>query len=146
MDAVEDLPYWALREALRRWRRGDVSDKSILPFGIKPHKLREMALGIRAAAEGQAIRLQRVLDAEPEDEQSEEHRARMQQRIATELRPQAMDPADEVREPSPDRSALAADLAARKAKREAEEQASLSEQLSAGGEPFTAYPREGEAA
>lgn len=145
MDAVEDLPFWALREALRRWRRGEVSDKSQLPFGIKPHKLRDMALMIRASAEGQAIRLQRILDAEPEDELSEAQRGEMQAKIAAEVRPQGIDTTDT---PSPHRRDIEvhlADLAARKAKREAEDQSSLSAQLKAGKEPFE-IERKGEAA
>lgn len=142
MDAVEDLPFWALREALRRWRRGDVSDKSQLPFGIKPHKLREMALLIRASAEGQAIRLQRVLDAEPEDGLSEAERAIVQERIARELRPQAFEIEAPAAGVSEQRRAHLADLEARAAKRKEREQAEIAAALASGKEPFEAYPRE----
>lgn len=74
-DAVEDLPAWAVREAIRRWRRGDVSgDTRDLDFAPKPARLRRIAQGIAATATGQAIRLQRILDAEAEEPISEAER------------------------------------------------------------------------
>lgn len=67
-DAVEDLPAWAVREAVRRWRRGDVSgDPKDLEFAPRPSRLRRIAQSIAATATGQALRLQRILEAEPDD-------------------------------------------------------------------------------
>lgn len=67
-DAVEDLPAWAVREAVRRWRRGDVSgDPEDLDFAPRPARLRRIAQSIAATAIGQALRLQRILEAEAED-------------------------------------------------------------------------------
>jgi hypothetical protein len=72
LDAVGDLPAWAIREAVRRWRRGDVSgDARDLDFAPKPARLRRLADSIRMVATGQAARLQRILDAEAEDELSD---------------------------------------------------------------------------
>lgn len=86
LDAVEDLPAWAVREAVRRWRRGDVSgDLQDLNFAPRPARLRRIASTIALAASGQALRLQRVLDAEPEEERSDEERAAISRRIAAEI-------------------------------------------------------------
>lgn len=75
LDAVGDLPAWTIREAIRRWRRGDVSgDRQDLNFAPKPARLRRIADGIRQVAVGQAVRLQRILDAEPEEELSDAER------------------------------------------------------------------------
>lgn len=73
MDAVEDLPAWTLREAIYRWHRGQVtvSDPSVLEFAPKPFRLKAIADGILVVAKGQAIRLQRILDAEAEEELSD---------------------------------------------------------------------------
>lgn len=75
-DAVGDLPAWAIREAVRRWRRGEVSgDARDLDFAPKPARLRRIAQSIAATATGQAIRLQRILDAEAEEPVSDAVRA-----------------------------------------------------------------------
>jgi len=67
LDALEDLPAWAVREAIRRWRRGEVNaDAKDLDFAPKPPRLRRIAQAIAAVPVGQALRLQRILDAEPE--------------------------------------------------------------------------------
>lgn len=81
LDALEDLPAWAVREAIRRWRRGEVNaDAKDLDFAPKPPRLRRIAQAIAAVPVGQALRLQRILDAEPEkpltDAQREENQAR----------------------------------------------------------------------
>jgi hypothetical protein len=81
-DAVDELPAWAVREAVRRWRRGEVSgDSRDLDFAPKPARLRRLAQSIAATATGQAIRLQRLLDAEPEDELTEAAMAENQKRF-----------------------------------------------------------------
>jgi hypothetical protein len=82
LDAVGDLPAWTIREAVRRWRRGDVSgDPQDLNFAPKPARLRRIADGIRMVAAGQAMRLQRVLDAEPEDERDAEELRKNSERM-----------------------------------------------------------------
>lgn len=146
MDALEDLPAWTIREAIRRWHRGDVAaDDQTLDFMPKPPRLRRIAEGIHLVAIGQASRLQRILDAEPEDELTEAQRGEMQAKFAAEVRPQGIDTTDTPTPHRRDIEAHLADLAARKAKREAEDQSSLSDQLRAGREPFETE-RKGEAA
>lgn len=125
LDAVGDLPAWTIREAVRRWRRGDVSgDRKDLDFAPKPARLRRIAEGIRMVASGQAMRLQRILDAEPEDAPSEEQLRANAERMAGLLANLSK------REPEPrpaeDTLALAAanahlsELEGRRAKREGE--------------------------
>ncbi|KQO88915.1 hypothetical protein ASF33_20110 [Methylobacterium sp. Leaf92] len=68
LDAVEDLPAWTIRAAIRRWRRNEVdAPAAALEFAPKPGRLRDIARRIVLVAEGQAARLQRVLDAKPEE-------------------------------------------------------------------------------
>ncbi|KQP61076.1 hypothetical protein ASF39_15505 [Methylobacterium sp. Leaf108] len=72
-DALDDLPAWAVREALRRWRRGEVGgDRRNLDFAPKEHRLRSIALSIEAVVRGQIVRLQRLLEAEEEPERPTE--------------------------------------------------------------------------
>ena len=69
LDALHDLPGWTVVEAVRRWRRGTAGDdipKEEYKFLPSSDLLRNVAERIKLAAEGQAIRLQRILDAEPD--------------------------------------------------------------------------------
>lgn len=83
LDALEDLPAWAIREAVRRWRRGEVDgvDPQDFKFAPKPQQLRRAAMLMVNVARGQAVRLQRILDAEAEKPVS----ADVQQRQSEEL-------------------------------------------------------------
>lgn len=75
LDALADVPAWAVREAIVRWRCGpDGVDPQALDFAPKPHRLKAMAERIALVARGQASRLQRILDAEAEDEITEAER------------------------------------------------------------------------
>lgn len=125
-DAVGDLPAWAIREAIRRWRRGEVSGATAddLRFAPKPAKLRDIARGIAAVATGQAIRLQRILDAEPAEELTDAQRAEMQRRLAAETAPaiaRAEAGLAQVATISADRQAALDDLKRREERRLAEE-------------------------
>ena len=75
-DALDDLPAWTVREALRRWRRGEVGgNRRDLDFPPKEHRLRQIALGVESAVRGQIIRLQRLLEAEADDSLTSEERS-----------------------------------------------------------------------
>lgn len=75
LDAVEDLPAWAVREAVRRWRRGEGGgDSRDYDFAPRPARLRAIAGGIAAVATGQAMRLRRILEAEAEVAMTDEQR------------------------------------------------------------------------
>lgn len=84
LDALEDLPAWAVREALRRWRRAEVEgvDARDFDFAPKPPRLRKIALGIVNMARGQALRLQRILDAEPIERLTEAEEAHIAKALA----------------------------------------------------------------
>ena len=127
-DAVEDLPAWAVREAIRRWRRGEVSgDTRDLDFAPKPARLRRIAQGIAATATGQAIRLQRILEAEAEEPVSDAARAENAERadaLVRQLSAPAGGPDDKAEREAENRARadrLAASEAARKAKVGAEQ-------------------------
>lgn len=83
LDTLEDLPAWAVKEAIRRWRRGDVeADAQTLDFAPRPARLRAIAERVALVARGQAGRLQRILDAEPDTELSDAEAAENIRRVA----------------------------------------------------------------
>ena len=87
LDAVEDLPAWAIREAIRRWRRGECDASAHdLEFAPKPARLKRIAEGIATVASGQASRLRRILAAEPSEPVSEALMAKNQERFAEVLK------------------------------------------------------------
>ncbi|MDV2987033.1 UNVERIFIED_CONTAM: hypothetical protein Q9R58_22245 [Methylobacteriaceae bacterium AG10] len=123
MDAVEDLPAWTIRAAIRRWRRGEVSaDPATLDFAPKPARLRSIAERMALVARGQAARLQRVLDAKPEvqitDAQMAENSEKLSGLIAKTAVGPVIEPAGAI---SAERRAALADLEERKKRREAAE-------------------------
>ena len=67
LDVLDDLPAWAVREAVRRWRRGEC-DAEMRDYDFLPStaRLRQIADRIAKWAPGQIIALQRLLDAEVE--------------------------------------------------------------------------------
>lgn len=124
LDTLEDLPAWSVKEAIRRWRRGDVdADAQTLDFAPRPARLRAIAERIALVARGQAARLQRILDAEPDLELSDAEAAENLRKIYAAGRP-----VQDVMKPSvgsahAHRAAANAhlsDLEARRAKREGE--------------------------
>lgn len=124
LDAVEDLPAWSVRAAIRRWRRGEVSaDPTTLDFAPKPARLRAIADRMVKVARGQAIRLQRVLDAQPERPLSDEQRAEVSRKLAAPFSAAtsgpAVEPAGTI---SAERRAALDDLEERRLRRERTEQ------------------------
>lgn len=123
-DAVGDLPAWAVREAIRRWRRGEVSaSPEDLKFAPKPPTLRRIAETVVMVAKGQALRLERILEAEPDEELSDAEREANQRRLAAAI--PEMRAAAEPERPSetfvtPERLAVAEQLRALEEKRKAE--------------------------
>ena len=123
LDAVEDLPAWTIRAAIRRWRRGEVSaDPATLDFAPKPARLRGIAERMVLVARGQAARLQRVLDAKPEeritDQQMAANSARLTGLIAKTADGPVVEPAGTE---TAERLAALADLEERRKRREAAE-------------------------
>lgn len=64
VDAVVDLPGWAVEEAVRRWFRGACGTRNY-DFAPSPATLREIASDIASIAAGQLIVLRRILAAKP---------------------------------------------------------------------------------
>lgn len=127
-DAVEDLPAWAVREAIRRWRRGDVSgDTRDLDFAPKPARLRRLAEGIAATASGQAIRLRRILAAEAEEPVSEAQAAENQRRYAEALKEAGVPDVQPAGSEAAERAEARRLLALRFAEAEADRKAKIAE-------------------
>jgi hypothetical protein len=127
LDAVEDLPAWTVRAAVRRWRRGEVSaDPATLDFAPKPARLRGIAERMVLVARGQAARLQRVLDAKPEERITDAQMAANSEKLTGLIAKTADGPVIEpVGAISAERRAALADLEERRKRREAAEQAGL---------------------
>lgn len=136
LDALDGLPGWTVRVAVRRWFGGKcggpVKDYDFAPSEAR---LRQVADKLVDATQGQVICFRRLLVAEPEPEISEADRARQAaefQALAADLRTAGAERAAQARrpvQPMPpprDRATVAAELEQRRAKREAEaEQAEL---------------------
>lgn len=123
MDAVEDLPAWAVRAAIRRWRRGEVSaDPATLDFAPKPARLRAIAERMVLVARGQAARLQRVLDAKPEERITDAQMAANSEKLSGLIAKTADGPVIEPQGAiTAERRAALADLEERRKRREAAE-------------------------
>lgn len=86
-DALEDLPAWTVREALRRWNRAesapiDPKQPHDFRWAPKPPILRKLAEHELVRVQGRIRLLQRLCDAEPIVEYSDEHRRTMLERVA----------------------------------------------------------------
>ncbi|WP_449411067.1 hypothetical protein [Methylobacterium komagatae] len=146
LSTLTKYPAWAVEEACARFLGADVGEGIHAP---KPGEIAAVCRKLIAEAQYERAKINAVLDAEiyvpPTDAQRAE--------VAKAMEDFAAGMAKAARNPDPtpagtdaaERAAHLADLAARKAKREAEEQSSLSAQLKAGKEPFE-IERKGEAA
>jgi hypothetical protein len=86
MDAVEDLPPWAVHAAIRRWRRGDAGKRENgQPYDYHwapaPAELRRVAWLQMHRINGRAETIETLLRAEPLIEFSDEHCTSMRVRI-----------------------------------------------------------------
>lgn len=86
LDAVEDLPAWTVREALRKWNRGESIklDGKAHDFNWrpKPPTLRRLAQHEMVAIKALKMQLEKLLAAVPRIEFSEEHCADMRERLS----------------------------------------------------------------
>lgn len=92
MAAVEDLPAWAVQEAMRGWYRGTSTqlhpkEPHDFRWAPAPATLRRLAQIEAHKVTGRAIALGKLLDAEPLREFSAEHRATMLERLAGLFKP-----------------------------------------------------------
>jgi hypothetical protein len=90
LDAIEDLPAWTVREALRKWNRAESPQ-----LGKKPHDfdwkpvpptLRRLAYWELWAIKGRILQLEKILAAVPLIEFSDDHRKSMLKRLAALVR------------------------------------------------------------
>lgn len=81
LDALEDMPAWAVREAVRKWNRSESPqlDKKPHDFNWRPEPptLRRLAQLERWGVEGRIVQLKRILNAVERVEYSDEHRLEM---------------------------------------------------------------------
>jgi hypothetical protein len=88
LDAIEDLPAWAVREALRKWNRAEslqLDPRKPHDFNWKPTPptLRKLAYLELWTVKSQIQRMQDILAAVPLIEFSDEHRESMIKRLQT---------------------------------------------------------------
>lgn len=129
LEALDDLPAWVVREAIRRWFKGECGGaERDYDFPPGEARLRGVAKHVLSVAQGQVIVFRRLLVAEPEPEISEADRARQAAEfhaLAADLRTAGAERAAQARrpvQPMPplrDRATVAAELEQRRAKREA---------------------------
>jgi hypothetical protein len=91
LDAIEDLPAWTVREALRKWNRAESIKLDGKPHDFDwrptPPTLRRLAQHEMTTIKARKISLNALLEAAPLIEFSEEHRQTMIDRLAALLRP-----------------------------------------------------------
>jgi len=85
--ALDDLPTWAVAGAMRKWYRGECGlNERGDPFDYRwrpsPADLRRLAFIERYRVLGQVRTLERLLEAQPPQDVSEEHTANMRQQLA----------------------------------------------------------------
>jgi hypothetical protein len=90
LDAVEDLPAWTVREALRKWNRAESIKLDGKPhdFNWRPTAptLRRLAQQEMVAIKALKMKLEKLLKAVPRIEFSEEHCADMRERLSELIR------------------------------------------------------------
>jgi len=84
LDALEDLPAWTVREAIRKWNRGEsVRIDKPHDFNWRPSSpiLRRLSQQEMVPIKARINRLQKLLDAVPSVEFSDDHREMMLKRL-----------------------------------------------------------------
>lgn len=89
MMALEDIPHWAVTEAVRKWYRGDCKhprhdkgERHDTRWPPDPATLRSIAWAEAYKVKGRAIALSRLAAAQPRAEYTEEHCAAMRDQLA----------------------------------------------------------------
>ncbi|MCK1430889.1 hypothetical protein [Bradyrhizobium sp. 87] len=85
MAALEDVPSWAVQEAMRRWYRAECGPKHDYKWQPAPATLRELALIEVYRVMGTRRKLNDLLIAEPLIEFTPEQEASMRNRVAAYL-------------------------------------------------------------
>lgn len=82
MAALEDVPSWAVQEAMRRWHRGECGEKHDYKWQPSPATLREISMIEVYRVMGIRRQLSEIAIAEPLIEFSDEHCAKMKKSLA----------------------------------------------------------------
>lgn len=95
LDAIEDLPAWSVREAIRKWNRAESPkfDGRLHNYDFRPSPptLRRLAQHELVGIKARMLDLQKICDAQELIEYSDEHRKGMLERLRDMLRPQTTD-------------------------------------------------------
>jgi hypothetical protein len=83
MAALEDVPFWAVQEAMRRWYRGEYGSKHDYRWQPAPSVLRELAMIETYRVRSVRRKLTQLIDAKPPIEYGEDHCRRMREKIAS---------------------------------------------------------------
>jgi hypothetical protein len=86
MAALEDVPSWAVQEAMRKWYRGEYGAKYDYKWQPAPATLRELAMLETYRVMGVRRKLQELLIAESLVEYSDEHCAGMKEKLSELMR------------------------------------------------------------
>lgn len=81
MAALEDVPFWAVQEAMRRWYRGECGTKHDYRWQPAPATLRELAQIETYRVRAVRRKMSELLDAEPLVEFDEAHCSAMRDKI-----------------------------------------------------------------
>jgi hypothetical protein len=81
MAALDDLPFWAVQEAVRRWYRGDCDKKHDCRWQPAPAVLRELAFMEFSRVRSVRRKLTKLLEAEPLIEFDQAHSESMKARV-----------------------------------------------------------------
>lgn len=82
MAALEDVPSWAVQEAMRKWYRAECGPKHDYKWQPAPSTLRSAAMTETYRVMGVCRRLKEILVAEPLREFTAEHEASMRAKLA----------------------------------------------------------------
>lgn len=82
MDALDDVPAWAVQEAIRKWYRAEHGARHDYKWQPDPATLRELAQIEVLRVRGTVRRLGNLVAAEPQMVFSEEHMALMKEKLS----------------------------------------------------------------
>ena len=82
LDALEDVPSWAVQEAMRKWHRSEYGPKHDYKWQPAPSALRDLAMIEKYRVMGIRRKLSEIVAAEPLLEFSPEQEAAMKARVA----------------------------------------------------------------
>lgn len=80
--ALEDIPSWAVQEAMRKWYRAECGDKIDYKWQPGPATLREIAMMEVYRVMGTRRKLREILAAEPLQDFSQDHMDGMKERLS----------------------------------------------------------------